>query len=73
MGGGRYNANLPDFFACQMTESPRRVCGRNHGWRPSNAGMNVGVTEERRGWYEKHALFGNNADTRLHPHLHSSP
>jgi len=22
---------------------------------------------------EKHALFGNNADTRLHPHLHSSP
>jgi len=25
------------------------------------------------GGYEKHALFGNNADTRLHPHLHSSP
>lgn len=28
--------------------------------------------KERRG-YEKRALFGNNADTRLHPHLHSSP
>lgn len=29
--------------------------------------------ERKRGWYEKRALFGNNADTRLHPHLHSSP
>lgn len=75
---GRHNANLPDFFACQMTEPPRRVCGRNPWvWGPRRAdrGAGTGVAEwrGRRGWYEKRALFGNNADTRLHPHLHSSP
>lgn len=38
--GDRHNANLPDFFACQMTEPPWRVCGRNP-W--------VGTTERRAG------------------------
>jgi len=48
---GRHNANLPDFFACQMTEPPRRVCGRNLwvGEVEAGAGAQVqGVAERER-------------------------
>lgn len=36
-------------------------------------GLVEGGWEGRGVGYEKRALFGNNADTQLHPHLHSSP
>lgn len=67
-GGGRHNAGLPDFFACQMTEKPWGVHGRGLWVDEADGGCRAGTR-----WYERRALFGNNADTRLHPHLHSSP
>lgn len=67
-GDGRHNAGLPDFFACQMTEKPWGVHGRGLWVDEADGGCRAGTR-----WYERRALFGNNADTRLHPHLHSSP
>lgn len=63
MGGGRWR-KVVRAFGGGMVERTR-----------------CGVGEEKRWWdhrvcsggYERRALFGNNADTRLHPHLHSSP
>lgn len=47
---GRHNANLPDFFACQMTEPPRRVCGRNPraGTQGEDWGAGTGEAAKKR-------------------------
>lgn len=43
-GGGRHNAGLPDFFACQMTEKPWGVHGRGVVGGPSGWGLQGGYT-----------------------------
>lgn len=56
---GRHNANLPDFFTCQMTEPPprprRERAGGIPGWgEPRGArGYVAGGGGERRGWVWK--------------------
>lgn len=47
-GGGRHNAGLPDFFACQMTEKPWGVHGRWLWVDRADGGCRAGTR-----WYER--------------------